>query len=259
MDVVLTSTNQTIHLSSAGRAAVLAQYLTADPAQGAAIGAWVEQLVASAARLDIPLNSRDVRSYLPEPIATLEDIIKKSHPDALRGSGPALEPWAALLVERWCADARRCIETLVSVWLDAGAPRTVATAGDHGFPATLPLAPYQRMALEAYLQVGTDTVALLKSLLWLARRPSAPLVHSSLREADVRCCDTACDTLSGLFGVSQRWIGCRPDDRRGVLIAEHLRHAESVLSLLFEGSRDQVRRKVLADLLVRLSVMRREA
>ena len=58
-------TIQTIHLSSAGRAAVLAHRLIPERPIAAAIGCWVNDLVASAPLLDMTLNTRDVRTFLP--------------------------------------------------------------------------------------------------------------------------------------------------------------------------------------------------
>lgn len=258
MEAVLTPTNQTIHLSSAGRSAVLAQYLTADRQQAAAIAAWLEQLVASATTLGIALNTHDVRTLLPEPIEQLEDVIKKSHPAALRGYGRAVEPSAALLLERWCADARACIDVFSRVWLGATPALAVSAANDGGFPTTLPLAKYQRMALATFLQVGTDTLAVLNSVLQIARRPYAPLFRSSLRGEDLCRCDGACQTLAALFAVAQCWVVCQPEDGRPLLVAEQLRQANTAVSLLFEGLHDQGRRTVLRDLLIRLSMLRRD-
>jgi len=258
MEIPLTPTNQTIHLSGAGRSGVLAQLLTADQQRAAAIGDWVDQLVASATTLDIPLNTHDVRTFLPELIESLEDVIKKSHPDELRGYGSALEPVIAQVLARWCADARVYTKALTDAWLGAAPTPTVSATDDYAFPTTLPLAKYQRMALEAFLHVGNDALVVLKSVLRLARRPYAPLFCSSLREDDLSCCDAAYHGLTALFAVGQQWVARQSEDPRCFMVADHLRHADIALSLLFEGMHDSVRRHLLAGLLIQLSILKRQ-
>jgi len=89
---------QTIHLSSAGRAALLGQCLAPAQQLAAAIGDWVDRLVAYAPLLDITLNTHDVRTLRSAPIEELETVLAKSHPNELRGYG-AMESRTAQVLE----------------------------------------------------------------------------------------------------------------------------------------------------------------
>jgi len=256
MEIALTPTNQTIHLSRAGRSGVQAECLMADQTRAAAIGAWVGQLTASAATLGIPLNTQDVRTLLPTSIEDLEDVIKKSHPDELRGYGGPLGPLAAQTLQRWCTGARVCTKALADAWLGAAPMPTVSAIDDYAFPTTLSLGKYQRMALGAFLQVGNDTLVILKSVLCLARRPYAPLFSSNLTPDDIACCETAIADLASLLRYGHMWVAETPIDRRRFMILEHLRDAATALGLLFEGTSGW-QRKILAELLADLPRLKR--
>ena len=110
-------------------------------------------MVASAASLDIALNTRDVRSLLSAPIEDLEDVVAKSHPSQLRGYG-AIDVIVSQVLDQWCASAGACLSTLVCVVQHTSAPPVTCIPSDQSFPEMLLLSRYQRNALGAYLQVA---------------------------------------------------------------------------------------------------------
>jgi hypothetical protein len=254
---LLSSPNiQTIHLSSAGRAAVRAQLLAPEPRLAATIDDWVDRLVASAPLLDISPNTYDARTLLPAPIEELETVLAKSRPDELRGYR-AMERGTAQVLDQWCAVGGALVADLSAVlWR----PRTSADrciASEHRFPATLPLARYQRMALCAAMQVASDTLVTLASVLWLAREPHAALFSSSLSPGEIAQCDATSASLASLFAWGHQWGGRQPTDRRRDMVLEHWRDADLGLTLLFEGTHEQERRQILARLLIDLSILKR--
>jgi hypothetical protein len=256
MNRMSSPTIQTIHLSSAGRAALLAQRLAPDQQLAAAIGDWVNRLVAHAPLLDITLNTHDVRTLLPAPIEELATVLAKSHPNELRGYG-AMDSRTAQVLDQWCAHGNIFAATLVSVWRHVPTLPPTCTCEGHTFPAMLALSPYQRIALGAYLQVANDALHSFGSVLHLARAPYAPLFASSLINDDIACCDAACAELVNVFRYGYAWIAQPPVDHRRSMILEHLRDAETALVVLFEGWFGW-QRKILAELLIDLSHLKRQ-
>jgi len=257
MDVMSSPTIQTIHLSSAGRAAVLAQRLAPDQQLAAAIDDWVDQLVASAPLLDITLNTRDVRTLLPAPIEELETALAKSHPNELRGYG-ALDSQTAQILDQWCAVCGPWVAELSAVLWRPRAARAACPLSEQTFPASLPLTRYQRMALGAVMQVAADTLVTLANIVCLARDPYPALFTSSLSATDIARCDATCIVLVSLYTWGHQWAAQQPTDRRQDMVREHLRAADIALTLLFEGIRDQQRRQALAALLIQLSRLKRQ-
>jgi hypothetical protein len=256
MDIMSSPTIQTIHLSSAGRAAVVGQHLALDQQLAAAIGDWVDRLVASASLLDITLNTHDVRTLLPVPIEDLETVLAKSHPNELRGYG-AMERQTAQILDQWCAHGSIFAATLVSVWRHVPTLQPTRTCEGRTFPAMLALSPYQCIALGAYLKVANDALCSLGSVLRLARAPYAPLFTSSLSNDAIACCDAACAELAALLGYGHAWVAQPPMDHRRSMILNHLRDAETALVVLFEGMSGW-QRKILAEQLIDLSRLKRQ-
>jgi len=257
MNIMASPTIQTIHLSSAGRAAVLAQHLIPEQPIAVAIGCWVNDLVASAPLLDLTLNTRDVRTFLPAPIEELETVRAKSHPDELRGYG-AMDPLTAQILEQWCAACGALIADVSALLWGAPSSPDRPVVSDWCFPEFLALTRYQRMALGATMQVATDELVTLAGLLCLAREPYGPLFTSSLGSTDIARCDTACTGLMSLYTWGHRWAAQQPADRRRDMVREHLRDANVALTLLFEAMHDQQQRQALSRLLIQLSKLRRQ-
>ena len=113
------------------------------------------------------------------------------------------------------------------------------------------------MALCAAMQVASDTLAALASVICFAREPYAALFASSLTAGQIARCDATCTCLASLFKWGHRWGGRQPTDRRREMVLEHLRDADIGLTLLFEGTHDQERRQILARLLIDLSILKR--
>jgi hypothetical protein len=256
MNVLSSPAIQTIHLASAGRAAVLAQHLAPDRQLAAAIGDWSDRLVAIAPRLDITLNTRDVRTLLPAPIEDLETALAKSHPNELRGYG-ALDSQTTQFLDQWCAACGPWVADLSAILWRARAARAANPPSDQAFPASLPLTRYQRMALAAAMQVAADTMVTLASVVCLARDPYPALFTSSLSTADIARCEAACTVLASLLRWGHQWAAQQPTDRRQDMVREHLRAANIALTLLFEGIPDSSQRRLLARLLIDLSILKR--
>jgi len=250
-------TIQTIHLSSAGRAAVLAQHLAPEQPIATAIGCWVNDLVASVPLLDMTLNTRDVRTFLPAPIEELETVRAKSHPDELRGYG-AMDPLTAQILERWCATCGALIADVSAVLWGAPSSPDRPIVSDWAFPEFLALTRYQRMALSASMRVAADALVTLVSVLCLARAPYIPLFTSSLSSIDIAQCDIACAGLMSLYTWGYRWAAQQPADRRRDMVREHLRDANVALTLLFEATHDQQGHQTLSRLLMQLSNLKRQ-
>ena len=236
---------------------MLAQHLTPEQPIAVAIGCWVNDLVASVPLLDMTLNTRDVRTFLPAPIEELETARAKSHPDELRGYG-AMDPLTAQILERWCAACGALIGDLSAVLWGAPSSPDRPAASDWAFPEFLALTRYQRMALGATMQVATDALATLAGILRLAREPYIPLFTSSLSCIDIAQCDIACAGLISLYTWGHRWAAQQPADWRRDMVREHLRDANVALTLLFEAIHDQQRRQALARVLMQLSILKRQ-
>jgi hypothetical protein len=256
MNVLSSPAIQTIHLASAGRAAVLAQHLAPDRQLAAAIGDWSDRLVTIAPLLDITLNTRDVRTLLPAPIEDLETVLAKSHPTELRGYG-AMDSQTAQLLDQWCAACGPWVADLSAVLWCSRAARAAYPPSDQAFPAALPLTRYQRMALGAAMQVAADTMVTLASVVCLARDPYPALFTSSLSTADIARCDATCTVLASLLRWGQQWAAQPPTDRHQDMVREHLRAADIALTLLFEGTPDGSQRRLLAGILIGLSSLKR--
>jgi hypothetical protein len=256
MNVMSSPAIQTIHLSSAGRAAVLAQHLAPDQQLAAAIGDWSDRLVASASLLDITLNTRDVRTLLPAPVEELETVLAKSHPNELRGYG-AMESQTAHILNQWCAACGPWVADLSAVLWRSCATRAAYPPSEQAFPASLPLTRYQRMALSAAMQVAADTMVMLASVVCLARDPYPALFTSSLSAADIAQFDSTCTVLVSLYRWGHHWAAQQPTDRHQDMVREHLRAADIALTLLFESIHDNQQRRLLARILMDLSILKR--
>jgi hypothetical protein len=247
---------QTIQFSSAGQAVVLAHHLALGSRVAPELAAWVDRLVGQATSWEIRLQARDVRGLLADPIDVLANVLKKSHPRELRGFG-TLDAASAAALAAWCAGARVFVEMLDCVGRGVVSIPAAPLPATDVLPTTLTLTTHQRNALDSFLQVADDEVALLRSLLRLAQAPYAPLFSSSLAGGDLATCHAACAGLEAALAVGERWIGRSLPHRWDMLVYGRLLAAEVPLNLVLEGTMDRRRRQELARLLIELADLKR--
>jgi hypothetical protein len=127
----------------------------------------------------------------------------------------------------------------------------------HAFPAVLALSRHQCNAFSAYLQVGTDALTILTSLLHLGQAPYTALFSSDLNTAELACWQAACADLGMLFAWGYRWLGDRPIDRRASMVREHLNDAQTTLMVLFESTPHHLLREAIGRSLRELVQLKR--